>query len=126
MVAALAACGGGSRAPRTPAPLAPKDVAQRLHLEMNEMAAIARRTREDCPRMAAELRELFARMRVSVDEAKRMGDDAALSRQLTTELRSYDDVDRGLADAIFVHLRACKDHHAVRDVMTTMPIVPIP
>jgi len=93
---------------------------------MNEMAAIVRRDRADCPRMAAALRELFGRMQLVVDEARRMAEDAALGRQLTSELRAYDDADRGLADAIFGDLVACKDHPGVQDAMATMPVVPAP
>jgi hypothetical protein len=121
---ALAAC-GASR-PRPPGPPDPKTVAQRLHLAMNEMAAIALRERADCPRMAAALRELFGRMRLAVDEARRMAEDPALGARLTAELRGYDDADRGLSDAIFRNLVACKDHRAVQDAMAAMPVVPAP
>jgi hypothetical protein len=123
---ALAACGASRPPPRPPGPPDPKTVAQRLHLAMNEMAAIALRERADCPRMAAALRELFGRMRIAVDEARRMADDPALGAQLTAELRAYDDADRGLSDAIFQNLVACKDHHAVQDAMAAMPVVPAP
>jgi len=120
------ACGGSRPAPRRPAPPDPKLVAQDLHRAMNEMAAIASRRRADCARMELELRELFGRMRVSVDHAKRMAEDPALAKQLTAELRAYDDADRGLSDAIFADLVACKDHRGVQDAMATMPIVPAP
>jgi hypothetical protein len=93
---------------------------------MNEMAAIVKRERADCPRMATALRELFGRMRVAVDEARRMAEDPALGKQLTVELRAYDDADRGLADAIFRDLAACKDHPGVQDAMAAMPVVPAP
>jgi hypothetical protein len=123
---ALAACGSSRRPPRPPAPPDPKLVAQRLHLSMNEMAAIVARERADCPRMAAALRELFGRMRIAVDEARRMAEDPALGKQLTAELRAYDEADRGLADAIFRDLVACKDHRGVQDAMAAMPVVPAP
>jgi hypothetical protein len=123
---ALAACGGPRRPPRPPAPPDPKLVAQRLHLAMNEMAAIVMRERADCPRMATALRELFGRMRLAVDDAQRMAEDPALARQLTIELRAYDDADRGLSDAIFRDLVACKDHRGVQDAMAAMPVVPAP
>jgi hypothetical protein len=90
------------------------------------MAAIVRRERADCPRMAAALRELFGRMRLVVDEARQMAEDPALGKQLTAELRAYDAADRGLADAIFRDLIACKDHPGVQDAMATMPVVPAP
>jgi hypothetical protein len=122
---ALAACGGAQRPPRPPPP-DPKLVAQRLHLAMNEMAAIVKRERADCPRMAAALRELFGRMRIAVDDAQRMSEDPALGKQLTIELRAYDEADRGLSDAIFRDLVACKDHRAVQDAMAAMPVVPAP
>lgn len=120
------ACGGSRAAPRKPAPPDPELVAQDLHRAMNEMAAIVKRERADCARMAIALRELFGRMRVSVDQAKRMAEDPALAKQLTAELRAYDDADRGLSDAIFADLVACKDHRGVQDAMATMPVVPAP
>jgi hypothetical protein len=120
------ACGGSRAAPRRPAPPDPKLVAQDLHLAMNEMAAIVKRDRADCARMAIALRELFGRMRAGVDQAKRMAEDPALAKQLTAELRAYDDADRGLSDAIFADLVACKDHRGVQDAMATMPVVPAP
>jgi hypothetical protein len=123
---AIAACGPPRRPPKPPAPPDPKLVAQRLHLAMNEMAAIVRRERADCPRMATALRELFGRMRIAVDDARRMADDPELGRQLTVELRAYDAADRGLADAIFRDLVACKDHRGVQDAMAAMPVVPAP
>jgi hypothetical protein len=76
--------------------------------------------------MAAALRALFGRMRAEVAEARRMAEDPALGRQLTAELRAYDEADRGLADAIFRDLVACKDHPGVRDAMARMPVVPGP
>jgi hypothetical protein len=125
-LAVLAACGGPKPPPRPPAPPDPAQVAQRLHLAMTEMAAIVRRDRADCPRMATALRELFGRMRLAVDDARRMAEDPALGKQLTAELRAYDEADRGLSDAIFRDLVACKDHRAVQDAMAAMPVVPAP
>jgi hypothetical protein len=121
---ASGACGGAKPAPRPPVPPDPKHVAQELHLAMNEMAAIAKRGRADCGRLAIELRELFGRMRASVDRAQRMAEDPVLARQLAEELRAYDDADRGLADAIFADLVPCKDHRGVQDAMTAMPVMP--
>ena len=126
LAVALAACGGSRRPAKPPAPPDPRLVAQRLHLALNEMAAIVRRERADCPRMAASLRELFGRMRLAVDDARRMADDPELGAQLTTELRTYDEADRGLSDAIFRDLVACKDHRGVQDAMAAMPVVPAP
>lgn len=120
---ALLACGGARPAPVRPAP-EPATVAQDLHLALNELAALVKRRRGDCDRMATELRELFTRMRVSVDDAQRMAGDPVLGKQLTAELRRYDEVDRGVADAVFADLRACKDHRGVQDAVSTMPVMP--
>ena len=126
LAAALGSCGAPRRPPAPPAAPDPALVAQRLHRAMTEMAAIVARERAACPRMAAALRELFGRMRIAVDEARQMAEDPALGRQLTAELRAYDEADRGLADAIFRDLVACKDHPGVRDAMAAMPVVPAP
>lgn len=126
VAAALAACRASRPPPPPPAPPDPAQLANRLHLAMNEMAVIVRRDRADCPAMATALRELFARMRALVDEARRMSEDPSLAQQLTAELRTYDEADRGLSDAIFRDLVACKDHPGVRDAMSTMPVVPAP
>lgn len=123
---ALAACGSSRPPPGPPAPADPALVARRLHRAMHEMAAIVRRDRADCARMAAALRELFGRMRIAVDDARRMAGDPALGPRLTAELRAYDTADRGLADAIFRDLVACKDHRGVQDAMAAMPVVPAP
>ncbi len=122
----LVACGSPRRPPKPPAPADPRELAQRLHLSMNEMAAIVARHRTDCPRMAAALRELFGRMRLAVDEARRMAEDPALGKQLTAELHAYDEADRGLSEAIFRDLVACKDHRGVQDAMAAMPVMPAP
>ena len=123
---ALAACGAPKPPPKPPEPPDPRQVAHRLHLSMNEMAAIVARERADCPRMEAALRELFGRMRIAVEDAKRMAEDPELGKQLATELRAYDEMDRGLADAIFRDLVACKDHPGVQEAMRAMPVVPAP
>ena len=123
---ALVACGGAGARPEPPPPPEPRLVAQRLHLAMNEMAAIVHRERAACPRMAAALRELFQRMRPAVAEARQMAEDPALARQLTAELRTYDEADRGISDAVFRDLVACKDHPAVQGAMREMPVVPAP
>jgi hypothetical protein len=122
----IAACGGARSRPEPPPPPEPRLVAQHLHLAMNEMAATVRRERADCPRMATALRELFRRMRLAVAEAERMAEDPTLARQLTAELRAYDEADRGLPDAIFRDLVTCKDHPGVQGAMREMPIVPTP
>jgi hypothetical protein len=124
--AALAACGPPRRPPPPPEPPDPKLVARRLHVAMNDMAAVVHRHRADCPRMATALRELFGRMRLAVDDAQRMSEDPALGKQLAAELRAYDEIDRGLSDAIFRDLVACKDHRGVQDAMAAMPVVPAP
>ncbi|MGN6103827.1 MAG: hypothetical protein ACTHU0_01865 [Kofleriaceae bacterium] len=120
-VVALAACGSPRPGPAAPRPLDPAELARELHAEMTEMAAITDRLRVDCPRMAGELRALFARMRTSVDRAHELARDSEQARRLTTELRAYDAETQGLTERISTHLVACKDDPAVRDAMSTMP-----
>lgn len=118
-----AACSSNKPAPEAPRPAKPdiKTIAKRMQQGMLEMAEITRQTRTACPQMAARLRELFPRMRVDLDEAKRVSDDPELAKQLTTELKTYDTAMRGAADEVFASLAACKDDRDVQQVMTTMP-----
>jgi hypothetical protein len=121
---AVAACGSSRPAPQPPRPPDPVQIARDLHTRMTEMAELVHRLRDACPKLAGELRVLFGRMRLTVDEASRAAQDPALAKQLTTELRAYDEADRGLPDAIAADLAACRDDPAVREVMSTMPTLP--
>lgn len=122
LLTCLVACGSAKPAPATPKPLDPKQIAHDIHVQWTEMAEITNRLREACPKMADELTTLFVRMRVTVDEANRAVQDPALAKQLTSELRGYDETDRDLPKAVFANLVACKDDPAVREVMSTMPV----
>jgi hypothetical protein len=126
VAAAAAALGcGGSRPPAAaPAPPAPAANALRLHRELGELATIARRERASCPRLAAALRELFARMRDSVAAAEQLARDPARARELTAALRAYDDLDRAAPEAIAADLAPCSGDREVREVMAAMPILP--
>jgi len=123
-VCALVACGGAKPAAKQPQPLDPKRIAADLHERMTEMAEITHRLRGACPQMASELRALFARMQVTIDDAKLAGQDPALAKQVTSAVREYDQSDRDLEGAISADLGACKDDPAVREVMVTMPTLP--
>lgn len=121
---ALVACGGARPVAKPPPPLDPAKIAAAMHDRMTEMAELTHRLRDACPTMASELRALFARMQLTVDDATRASNDPALAKQLTAELRRYDESDRDLSAAISGDLAACKDDGAVRDVMVTMPTLP--
>jgi len=121
---AVVACGGSKPVAKQPPPLDPVRIAADLHAQMTEMSEIVHRLRGTCPQMAGELRALFARMKLTVDDARRATDDPALAKQLTTELRRYDESDRDLSGAIVGDLSSCKDDAAVREAMAAMPTLP--
>jgi phage-related minor tail protein len=115
----LVAC-GGSQHPRS---TGMKELAAEIDAESAELARIVREVRTDCPRMTAELKTLFARMSKTFDRAHTAQKDPALAKELTTHLRTYDDVAKqrnAALDADFA-ANACVSDPAVRDAIDTMP-----
>ena len=101
-----------------------KELAAEIDAESAELARIIHELRGDCPRMAAELKALFARMKQSFDRAHEAQKDPALAKELTTHLRAYDEVgkQRGAAmEADLTENPACTHDPAVREQMLVMP-----
>jgi hypothetical protein len=116
----VAACGGAQR----PRSSGMKELAAEIDAESAELARIIHDLRGDCPRMAGELRTLFARMKQTFDRAHAAQKDPALAKELTTHLRSYDDVGRqrsAAMDADLTENPACTQDTAVREQMLVMP-----
>lgn len=116
----LAACGGAQR----PRSSGMKELAAEIDAESAELARIIHDLRGDCPRMATELRTLFARMRQSFDRAHAAQKDPALAKELTTHLRAYDDVGKqrsAAMDADLTENPACTQDPTVREQMLVMP-----
>ena len=116
---ALAAC-HHERGPAKPAPIDPRALAA----ELAETAAIVHAHRDDCPTLAAALRDVFARMRASIAVAHRAQLDTTLAKQLVIEMRAYDRSSAEYSAAIeadFTASTACAHDRGVREVLMAMP-----
>ena len=119
----LVACGGTKPAPQPPK-VDTRALAAELDAQLGEVAAIVHTRRDDCPRMARELRAVFARMKVSIARAREVQQDPELAKQLTTDMRAYDQVSAQRVTAIegdFTVDATCARDPDVRDVLQTMP-----
>jgi hypothetical protein len=123
MLALVVGCGGAKPAPQPPK-LDTRALAAELDAQMGEVAAIIHDHRSDCPRMARELRAVFARMTVSLDRAREAQKNPEVAKQLTTDMRAYDAVSAQRVAAIeadFTVDATCARDPAVRDALQTMP-----
>ena len=132
-LALLFACGGAAVAPSAPAPGMdpgvstvpdPDALAAELDQRLAELAAIVHAHRTDCPRLAAELRAVVARMEVTVQRAREAQDDPSRARELTRALRSYDAIaaERTASiEADFAADPSCIADPEVRQVLGSMP-----
>ena len=119
----LVACGGAKPAPQAPK-VDTRALAAELDAQMGEVAAIVHNRGTDCPRMASELRAVFARMTVSLERARHAQQDPEVAKQLTTDMRAYDAVSAQRVAAIeadFTVEATCARDPAVRDALQTMP-----
>lgn len=124
MVLAFAVACGGTTPVRQPPKVDTRALAAELDAQLGEVAAIIHTRRDDCARMAAELRAVFGRMRVRIDRAREVQKDPELAKQLTTDMRAYDKVsaDRVAAiEADFTVDATCARAPAVRDALQAMP-----
>jgi len=116
----LVACGGTQKPRSTGMP----ELAEEIDAESADVARIIHDLRGDCPRMAVELKAVFARMSASFDRARTAQKDPALAKELTTFLRAYDEsVEKRTAamDADLAESSTCVRDPVVRDTMLAMP-----
>ncbi|MDB4963739.1 MAG: hypothetical protein JWP01_3738 [Myxococcales bacterium] len=111
-----------------PAPQKPtidtRALAAELAAQMTEVAAIVHRHRTDCPKLASELRLLFVRMSASLDRAREAQQDPVVAKQLTTDMRAYDEASTNAVSSIeadFTVDSQCARDPQVRDVLQSMP-----
>lgn len=110
----------------SPTTLEPYALAAELDGQLAELAAIVHAHRADCPRLAAELRALFARMATTVQRARDAERDPELARQLTAALRTYDESAAARTTSIEADFAAdpsCTYDPEVRKVLESMPIL---
>lgn len=101
-----------------------KELAAEIDAEAADLARVIHDFRGDCPRMATELKAVFARMSASFDRARAAQKDPALAKELTTHLRAYDDISKqrdAAIDADLAESSTCLRDPAVRDTMLAMP-----
>lgn len=119
----LIACGGAKPAPQPPT-IDTRALAAELDAQLGEVASIVHTHRDDCPRMASELRAVFARMEITLARATEAQKDPAVAKQLTTDMRAYDAVSAQRVAAIeadFTVDATCARDAAVRDALQAMP-----
>jgi len=117
----LVACGPKSSKPKYDT----AKLARELHLDIQELGAIAQRHRGNCPALTAVLPPHIDRMRAHADEVKRVQRDPQLARQLRRDVAAYDEDHRGLADAIGGDLGAsyqtCPDNKQLLELIDRIP-----
>lgn len=121
----LFACGGARPTPQPPK-LDTRALAAELDAQLGEVAAIIHTRRDDCPRMASELRAVFARMEASLARAREAQQDPELAKQLTTDMRAFDQASAqrvAQIEADFTVDATCARDPAVRDTLEAMPIL---
>ncbi len=120
----IGAC-GSKPAAKPPAPTVDTSaLAAELDAEQSELALILHRDRAACPDLAAHLKPLFVRMRVTFARAKQLQQDPALAKQLTTDLEHYDAVAANRTAAMNADLTPdspCVRDAAVVELLMTMP-----
>jgi len=123
LILLLLGCGGAKPAPRPPV-VDTAAIAAELDAQLGEVATIVHTRRNDCPRLASELRGVFARMKVTIERAREIQKDPTLAKQLTTDMRAYDEVTAKRVDSIsedFTVDTTCARDPDVRDALQSMP-----
>jgi hypothetical protein len=126
LLAAQAACASHSQ-PRPPPPVFDaRQLAARLDAVMAEIEATTRTYEHDCARMVGELARIENRAKAPIDEARAARQDPERAKQLTTELRTYDQAAAGRSKLIALRLAICWKRHGelhddVQRVVDSMP-----
>jgi hypothetical protein len=121
ILAALIACGPKASKPRYDT----AKLARELHLDLTELAAIAKQHRGNCPTLVAALHPHIERMRAHADEVKRVQADVETAKRLRTDVAAYDTEHTGLPDAIGGDLGAsyqtCPDNKQLLELIDHIP-----
>lgn len=121
LLALLVACGPKSSKPRYDT----AKLARELHLDLTELAAIAKRHRGNCPALVAALQPHVERMRAHADEVKRVQQDVETAKRLRKDVAAYDTAHAGLAEAIGADLGAsyqtCPDNKPLLELVDHIP-----
>jgi hypothetical protein len=124
LLAAVLVLACGPKPPPQKPTIDTRALAAELAAQMSEVASIVHLRRSDCPKLASELRLLFVRMSASLDRAREAQQDPVLAKQLTTEMRAYDQASEKAVSSIeadFTVDSRCARDPEVRDVLQSMP-----
>jgi hypothetical protein len=121
ILALLVACGPKSSKPAYDT----AKLARELHLDMQQLGAIAKQHRGNCGTLVTALGPHVDRMRTHADEVKRVQQDTELAKRLRKDVLVYDAEHKGLADAIGGDLGAsyqtCPDNKQLLELIDRIP-----
>ena len=100
-------------------------LARELHVDLQELGAIAKQHRGDCPGLIAALEPHVTKMRAHADEVARVQQDPELATQLRKDVMAYDEQHRGLAETLCGDLGAsyqtCPDNKQLLQLIDRIP-----
>lgn len=123
LIVLVLGCGGAKPTPQPPK-VDTASLAAELDAQLGEVASILHTRRDDCPRLASELRDVFERMKASIARAREVQKNPALAKQLTTDMRAFDQVTAQRVAAIeanFTVDATCARDPVVRETLQSMP-----
>ena len=121
ILVALVACGPKSSKPAYDT----AKLARELHLDIQQLGAIAKQHRGNCGTLVTALVPHVDRMRAHADEVKRVQQDTELAKRLRKDVLVYEAEDKGLGDAIGADLGAsyqpCPDTKPLLEQIDRIP-----
>lgn len=118
-----AACGGAQR-PASKPTIDTAALAAELDQHMEQVAQIIHVHVANCPKLASELRVVFAKLRDSIGRAREAQKDPELAKSLTAQMRAYDGIAAQRSAQIDADLTPdsrCVRDPVVREVLMSMP-----
>lgn len=119
--AALVACGPKATKP----PYDTAKLARTLHVDIQQLGAIAKQHRGNCATLISALTPHVDKMRAHADEVKRVQQDVETAKRLRRDVLAYDAEHKGLADAIGGDLGAsyqtCPDNKQLLELIDRIP-----
>lgn len=118
---ALAACGPKATKP----PYDTAKLARALHVDLQQLGAIAKQHRGNCPTLITALTPHVEKMRTHAAEVKHVQQDVETAKRLRRDVLAYDAEHAGLADAIGGDLGAsyqtCPENKQLLELIDRIP-----